>query len=218
MASWGVECMQGDFSGYGLTSFTGQDVVIKGRVVVQVLLEADSAKETTTLYITDSDQMPLGEVLVGWETLTALGLFTIPMAPTPEQKGIPVVAMVRRENMEFLEKLEKNPPKRSFKEVRADDPQYKEKMEQGCEDVLSALLQDFPLAFADHLSPATYIDSEPVHIHVKEGALPVSRSVCFPNPKGRESQCRALENELLSSTTIIKFDKPTDWTHQGFLF
>ena len=66
VASWGVECRQGDFSGYGLTLFTGQDVVIKGTVVVQVSLEADSAKETTTLFITDSDQMPLGEVLLGW--------------------------------------------------------------------------------------------------------------------------------------------------------
>ena len=44
----------------------------------------------------------------------------------------------------------------------------------------------------------------------------MSRSICFPYPKGREDQCRSLENELMSSTTIIRFDKPTEWTHQGF--
>ena len=40
--------------------------------------------------------------------------------------------------------------------------------------------------------------------------------MCFPYPKGRENQCRTLENELVASKTIIKFDKPTSWTHQGF--
>merc|ERR1711867_34761 len=42
VASWGVEIIQGDFSNYGLTSFTGQAVVIKGTVSVEVSLEADS--------------------------------------------------------------------------------------------------------------------------------------------------------------------------------
>ena len=118
---------------------------------------------------------------------------------------MPMVAVVRKENKEFLDRLAKNPPNRSFSEVNAGDPEYAQKMEKGCEEVLQALLQDFPLAFAEHLTPSTYIDSEPVKIYVKEGAVPVSRSVCFPYPKGREGQCRALENELLSSTTIIKY-------------
>ena len=216
VASWGVEIRQGDFSNYGLTSFTGQDVGIKGTVLVEVSLEADSGTVSTTLFNTNSDQMPYGEVLIGWETLTGLGLFTVPESPTTQQTGVPMIAMVRRENKEFLDRLAKNPPMRTFAEVETGDPEYEMKIEKGCEEVLQALLQDFPLAFAEHLSLSTYIDSEPVRVCVKEGAVPVSCSVCFPYPKGREGQCRALENELLSSTTIVKYNKPTLWTHQGF--
>ena len=148
--------------------------------------------------------MPCGEVLLGWEAMTDLGLFTIPDGPSTQQTGMPRVSVVRRENKDFLDNLAKNPPKRTFNEVAEGDPEYSAKMKKGCEEVLQALLEDYPPALAEHLTPSTYIDNEPVRIHVKEGAKPVNRSVCFPYPKGRENQYCALENELSSSKTIIQ--------------
>ena len=40
-------------------------------------------------------------------------------------------------------------------------------MEEGCEAVLQALLDEYPLVFVDHLTPSIFIDSEPVKIHMK---------------------------------------------------
>ena len=60
LSSWGAEYIPGDYSGYGLTSFTGQEVGILGTVTVKVSLGADSTPVDTTLYATDSSQMPYG--------------------------------------------------------------------------------------------------------------------------------------------------------------
>ena len=143
--------------------------MIRGTVQVKVSLEAEKSAVAVTLYVTDSEQMPHGEVLLSWEAMSSLGLFTIPEGPSTQQGSRPTVSVLRKENKDFLDNLAKNPPKRVFQEVAEGDPEYSAKIEKGCEEVLKALLEDYPIAFQDHLTPNTYIDNEPVRVLSKKG-------------------------------------------------
>ena len=81
---------------------------------------------------------PLEELIVGWQTLTSLGLFTLSVisvvATTSYTSSLPVP------NKEFLSH-HKQPIKKDFPNIDRGNGEYKTKMTVQCQEMLKQLRQ-----------------------------------------------------------------------------
>ena len=72
-----------------------------------------------------------------------------------------------KSNRDFLAKHQ-TPIKKNYPDINKEDPQYKKKMDEQCQEILKQLKQDYSLAFSNKIKPDQLVDVHPVHIHVRE--------------------------------------------------
>ena len=77
------------------------------------------------------------------------------------------------------------------------------------------ILSAFPTVFRDSITETPMV-GEPVHIHLKENAVPFRISVARQIPLRFQEAAEASIKQLLDAKIITRCDTPTDWCSPGF--
>ena len=108
------------------------------------------------------------------------------------------------------------PPKTELAEIDPSDHNYSEKMESACTQLRAQLLQEVPMAFADHLEAQNVANFPPVRISVREDMDPVKVYSARPFPLGREQKCKEIIKNLVTAGTIAEFHGESEWVSPAF--
>ena len=77
------------------------------------------------------------------------------------------------------------------------------------------ILSAFPTVFGDSITETPMV-GEPVHIHLKENAVPFRISVARQIPLRFQEAAETSIKQLLDAKIITRCDTPTEWCSPGF--
>ena len=73
------------------------------------------------------------------------------------------------------------------------------------------LLRDYPDILSNELSPKPMKTDKPMHIHVKEGAIPRKVMSVRRVPLRYEKEAEKMVNELIKKGVMVPANETTDW-------
>ena len=78
------------------------------------------------------------------------------------------------------------------------------------------LIRDYPDVLSDKLSPQPMKTEKPMHIHLKEGAIPRKVTSARRVPLRYEKEAEKTVNELVKKGVIVPANETTDWCSPAF--
>ena len=78
------------------------------------------------------------------------------------------------------------------------------------------LIRDFPDVLSDELSPQPMKTEKPMHIHLKEGAVPRKVTSARRVPLRYEKEAERTVDELVKKGVIVPANETTDWCSPAF--
>ena len=78
------------------------------------------------------------------------------------------------------------------------------------------LIRDYPDILSNELSPNPMKTDKPMHIHVKEGAIPRKVTSARRVPICYEKEAEKTVNEIIKKDVIVPANETTDWCSPAF--
>ena len=115
-------------------------------------LTVNNSKKTVSAFITRHSA--ISDLIVGCRTLLSWGVFTLASIQQSQPSftdGLPFA------NKLFLQR-HPHPISRKFPDLDKNDPQYPQKFQQACDNMLKILSDDYSIAFSENIQPNQFVD------------------------------------------------------------